>query len=252
VRIWSVALPSLRPIRQRVRDVLVSGEDSQATFREDLARRYVRGDGIEIGPLQHPLRLPPGARVRYVDVMSREQLLATHPSAVYGDPRWVVEPDVIDDCERLGTFADGSLDFVIANHVLEHTEDPIGALENLVRVLRPTGVLFLALPDARYTFDAWRERTTIEHLLRDHNQGPEGSRFEHYREWAHIDCLPEEKIPERVAELAREAARHHFHVWELDGFLELLRALDLPVSLELAQAHLDAFVVILRRQESAA
>jgi hypothetical protein len=41
--------------------------------------------------------------------------------------------------------------------------------------------------------------------------------------------------------------RHHSHVWELDGFLELLRALDLSVRLELAQAHLDEFAVILRR-----
>jgi SAM-dependent methyltransferase len=232
-----------------VRDVLLSGQDSQATFREDLARRYLRGDGIEIGPLHHPLRLPPGTRVRYVDVMSREQLLATHTSAVYGDPRWVVGPDVIDDCERLGTFADASLDFVIANHVVEHTEDPIGALENLVRVLRPRGVLFLALPDARYTFDALRERTTVEHLLRDHNQGPQLSRRDHYHEWAVVECLPNEKIPDRIDEFARDGARHHFHVWDLDGFLELLRALDLPASLELAQGHLDEFVVILRRHE---
>jgi hypothetical protein len=36
-------------------------------------------------------------------------------------------------------------------------------------------------------------------------------------------------------------------VWELDGFLEFLRAVHLPVNLELAQAHLDEFAVILRR-----
>jgi SAM-dependent methyltransferase len=162
----------------------------------------------------------------------------------------VVAPDVIDDCERLGVFADGSLDFVIANHVVEHIEDPVGALENLVRVLRPGGVLFLALPDARHTFDVSRERTTtIEHLLRDHDQGPEISRAEHYHEWALVECLPEQQIARRVEEFARDGARHHFHVWDLDGFLELLRELGLPVSLELAQAHLDEFAVILRRSE---
>jgi SAM-dependent methyltransferase len=128
-----------------MRDGLLRASDREdlTTFREDLARRYLRGSGIEIGALQRPIRLPRGTRVRYVDLMSRDELLATHTSAVYGDPNWVVETDVIDDCERLDSFADGSLDFAIANHILEHTEDPIAALENLVRVLRPGGILLL-------------------------------------------------------------------------------------------------------------
>ena len=179
--------------------------------------------------------------------MSREELLATHSSAVYGDPRWVVETDRIDDCERLTTFADGSVDFVIANHILEHTKDPITALSNLARVIRPGGVLFLTLPDARHTFDASRPRTTVEHVVHDHREGPEASREQHYREWAQVDCLPEERIAERVAEYARADTRHHFHVWELDGFIDLLRALPLPTRIELAQAHQDEFAVILRR-----
>jgi SAM-dependent methyltransferase len=240
---------SLRPVRRRLRDVVVgmSDRDDQATFREDLARRYLRGDGIEIGALQRPVRVPAGARVRYVDIMSRAELLATHSSAVYGDPRWVVEPDVIDNGELLSTFADASVDFVIANHILEHTEDPIAALGNFVRVVRPAGVVYITLPDARHTFDASRERTTVEHLLRDHSDGPEVSREQHYREWAQVECLPDHEIPARVAEFARTGTRHHFHVWELEGFLALLDVLDLPVALQLAQAHLDEFAVILRR-----
>lgn len=240
---------STRRIRQRVRDVLLRASDraDMATFREDLARRYLRGDGIEIGALQRPLRLPRAARVRYVDVMSREQLLATHSSAVYGNPRWVVNVDVIDDGERLEAFAEESVDFVVSNHILEHTEDPIAALENLVRVLRPGGILFVTLPDARHTFDVSRARTTVAHVLRDHREGPEISRYEHYLEWARVECLPEESVAERVAQFAREGTRHHFHVWELESFLELLRAIELPAALELAQKHLDEFAVILRR-----
>jgi SAM-dependent methyltransferase len=241
---------STRRVRQRLRDVLLRSSDREdlAILREDIARRYCRGDGIEIGALHRPLRVPPAAQVRYVDQMTRKQLLATHSSAVYGNPRWVVETDVVDDCEHLATFADESVDFVVANHILEHTEDPVGALEHLVRVVRPDGILFLALPDARQTFDALRVRTTVEHVLRDHHEGPEVSRAEHYREWAIVECLPEERIAERVAQFARDDTRHHFHVWEPESFLELLRALELPVILELAQAHLDEFVVVLRRK----
>jgi predicted SAM-dependent methyltransferase len=77
-----------------------------------------------------------------------------------------VEIDVIDDGSRLASFGDQSIDFVVANHVLEHLEDPVAALHHWLRVLRPRGVLFLTLPDAQHTpFDAARERTSVEHLL---------------------------------------------------------------------------------------
>jgi SAM-dependent methyltransferase len=221
--------------------------DDLASYRADLARRYLNGQGIEIGALHRPVRAPRGARVRHVDVMTREELLATYSPEVYGDPRWVVETDVVDDCVRLSGFADGSLDFVIANHTLEHVEDPVAALESLVRVVRPGGVVFLALPDARCTFDAARPRTTLEHVLADHREGPERSREAHYREWAAVECLAEDRAAERMAEFRAEGARHHFHVWELDGFLDLLHNLSLPVTLELAETHPEEFVVILQR-----
>jgi predicted SAM-dependent methyltransferase len=241
---------SVRPARRLVRDLLLRTSDSQdlTTYREDLARSYLKGSGIEIGALHRPVRLPADARARYVDIMSREDLLAAHSPAVYGNPKWVVETDVIDDGERLSRFADESVDFVIANHMLEHAEDPIAAIEQLVRVLTPGGVLFLTLPDPRRTFDALRTRTTVEHVLRDHEVGPECSRQMHYEEWARVECVPDEQIAERVAEFAREGTRHHFHVWELEDFLELVHALRLPVRLALAQTHLDEFAVVLRRE----
>jgi SAM-dependent methyltransferase len=240
----------IRRVKRQLRDLLLLGSAHQdrATFREDLARRYLRGEGIEIGALHFPLRVPPAARVRYVDLAPRSQLLARHSNAVYGNPQWVVETDIIDDCELLGTFADASLDFIIANHTLEHTQDPIAALKQGLRVLRAGGIFFLTLPDARHTFDALRARTPIEHLLRDHHEGPSSSREEHYREWAFVECVPQEAVAERIAQFAHEDARHHFHVWELDGFLAFLYELQLPATIELAQAHLDEFAVILRRR----
>jgi SAM-dependent methyltransferase len=238
-----------RRVRQLLHDALLSASelDDNDAFRGGVARRFLRGDGIEIGALHRPMRVPRSARVRYVDVMSRQELLAIHSGPLYVNPSWVREPDVVDDGERLASFADASVDFVIANHMLEHAEDPIGALGNFARVLRPGGVMFIALPDARRTFDALRERTSVEHLLRDHSLGPGVSRAMHYREWAFVECLPQELVAERVACFEREKARHHFHVWELDGFLDLSRAISLPVSLEFAATHSNEFVTVFRR-----
>jgi SAM-dependent methyltransferase len=233
-----------RRARRKLRDwVARSGPPRWQATRDDLSFRYLRGDGIEIGALYSPLRVPPGARVRYVDHATADEL-----REIYPEHDWVMAPDVVDEGERLAKFADESLDFVIANHMLEHVEDPIEALENFLRVLRAGGILFLTLPDPRRTFDDRRERTTVEHVLRDHREGPEVSRRAHFEEWARIiESVPEERVAQRVEEFAADPARHHFHVWELDGFLAFLLALRPPVDVEAAIATEGEFAVILRK-----
>ena len=68
----------------------------------------------------------------------------------------------MDDAERLASLGDASQDFVVANHFLEHTEDPIGTMENVLRVIKPGGIAYLAVPDKRFTFDVSRDVTQIE------------------------------------------------------------------------------------------
>jgi SAM-dependent methyltransferase len=240
-------------LRRRIRDlVLKPGPRDRFVVREDLARRYLTGNGIEIGAAFWPLRVPPGVSVSYVDWLGTEELVRQNAEIAEQanlDLGAIPRVDIVDDAERLEKVADATQDFVVANHFLEHTEDPISALGNLVRVLRPDGILYLTLPDARRTFDARRQRTSIEHLLRDRDEGALASRQEHYEEWARIiEGVAEDQVPARAAEFARDGAKHHFHVWELADFLALLRAVELPCDLELAQANHEEFAVILRKR----
>jgi predicted SAM-dependent methyltransferase len=236
-------------VRRRARDgVLRRGTDVR-TVRGDIAGRYLRGDGIEIGALDIPLQLPRQARVRYVDRKDIAGLRADFPNLA---DRAFVDVDVVDDGERLDSFAAGSLDFVVANHMVEHTEDPIGTLRAHVRVLRRGGALYLAVPDRRHTFDAVRARTPLAHHLRDHEEGPAWSRREHYREWVRlVERFDEADVEARAAQLEAEGASIHFHVWELEDFVALLghcRAeLDLPAHLVHVQANHHEFVVVLRK-----
>ena len=124
-------------------------------FRQYLGRltvadRHLRGAGLEIGALQDPMPMPKGTRVRYVDIAPTEQLRAMYPAKTR---RWLVDVDVVDDGEKLATVADDSQDFVASNHFFEHAEDPIGALRNMLRVVRPGGVVYMSVPDKRLTFD---------------------------------------------------------------------------------------------------
>ena len=186
--------------------------------------------------------------VRYVDYLDEAGLREGY-NRTLREGRPLVLPDVVDDGARLASFADASLDFVVANHVLEHVEDPIAALEHQLRVLRPGGTLYVTLPDARESFDAPRKRTSIEHLLRDHKHGPQVSRREHYEECAKlIERHRGEILTKRVREMEVECLRPHFHVWEPVTFAGFLAGLNLPFSLELLQASIGEFLVILRKR----
>src|ERR1035437_4904059 len=56
--------------------------------------------------------------------------------------------DFVQGDARLLPFAEGSFAAVIANHSLEHFDDLEGVLREVRRVVRPDGVLFVAVPDA--------------------------------------------------------------------------------------------------------
>jgi SAM-dependent methyltransferase len=209
----------------------LSARRAVAATRQELAARYLRGTGIEIGALHNPLETPAAAHVRYVDRMHAEDLREHYPE-LNGLP--LVDVDVIDDGERLETIPDGSLDFVIANHFLEHCQDPLRALSNFARVLRAGGIVYLAVPDKRQTFDVDRPVTTLDHVLRDHADGPEASRRAHFEEWARlVDRVEDSELERHVEELLAKDYSIHYHVWTQAELLELLASLRTRLSLPL-------------------
>jgi len=222
-------------------------------LREVLAGQFLRGEGIEIGALHSPLLVPAGVKARYVDRSDLDGL-RKHYGAVKNLP--FVPVDVVDDGERLHKFAAGSQDFIIANHFLEHTQDPIGTLRRFIEVLRPGGVLFLALPDKRFTFDAERRVTPVEHMIRDHEEGPAWSSLDHLYEFSReVQRLDGDALEEHVRSMKAENYSIHFHVWTHETFLRfLLDVRDryaIPFTLEanVLNRTRDETVVILRKRD---
>jgi SAM-dependent methyltransferase len=198
--------------------------------------------GIEIGALHRPAPVPDGATVRYVDRHTTSYLATEHPEVT------PVPVDVVDDAQSLTTFADASLDFVIARYVLELCEDPLGALRAMTRVLRPGGELRLALGARGTGLDEHRAAVSLAHLEADHADGGAGTRAQHYREWAALVDLPHGYIESHeIDEHARmlEAAGHEirFHCWTLDELL----ALPLPGEVAEARQDGDELSLVLHR-----
>lgn len=133
--------------------------------REDMLKSMfaTSGLGLEIGPSYNPL-LPRsgGYNVEVLDHATQAELMAKYRNDRNVDSSRI-EP--VDYVWNGGSLADtiggkGRYDFVVASHVIEHTPDIIAFLRDCEDLLRPDGVLTLAVPDKRYCFDAMRPVST--------------------------------------------------------------------------------------------
>jgi len=218
--------------------------------RELIAESYLSGLGIEIGALHNPLKLPAAATARYVDRLSVPELREQYPELASEE---LVNVDILADGELLETISDSSQDFVIANHFVEHCQDPIGAVLNMLRVLKPTGILYLALPDKRCCFDSDRPVTPLEHLMRDHLEGPEWSRRGHFEEWARlVNKKAEAEVEQEVARLMGMNYSIHYHVWTPFEMLEFVLAVRklTAFDIELCLEHDGVEVIFILRKPS--
>jgi SAM-dependent methyltransferase len=73
-------------------------------------------------------------------------------------------------CEgnQLEIIDDNSYDFLLSSHNLEHFANPLKAISEWKRVLRPNGLILLVLPNKQFTFDRKRPITKMSHLLSDY------------------------------------------------------------------------------------
>ena len=166
------------------------------------AHRFLDGlAGIEIGGSAHnPFHIAGCLNVDYTDqptVFTSEQV------RVFGDATRV---DIVSQGDDL-PFPDASLDYVLSSHVIEHFYDPIGALQEWLRVVRPGGYVFMIVPHRDRTFDRKRSLTSVEELK---------ARNRPARPFAAADAPAEEKYA-------------HHSVWSTQTFLQLCSALDLRV-----------------------
>ncbi len=154
---------------------LLEGRKARHT-RSFSAQKYCKGYGAKIGALMQPILVPAGSKTRYIDAMP-----SSYWRGLPGNENVdIVDPDIIDDGATLISVADGTFDYLIAAHVLEHVDDAIAALKTWVRVVKPGGHILIAVPDKRFCGEQDRPTTSVPHFICDHEEGPQFSAEEHY------------------------------------------------------------------------
>lgn len=120
--------------------------------------------GLEIGPLHNPVVSKNEGQVFYVDHCSTAELRRKYDGQITPDS--IQDVDFVWADESLSQAVGGrSFDYVVASHVIEHVPDIIGWLNQIAAVLKPSGLLCLAVPNRYYTFDYLRPVSTVGEML---------------------------------------------------------------------------------------
>src|SRR5271165_2600003 len=76
----------------------------------------------------------------------------------------------VRDATNLDGIGSGTYGCLLASHCLEHIANPVKALKEWQRVVKPGGAIVIVLPDYRKTFDHRRKTTPVSHMLEDYER----------------------------------------------------------------------------------
>jgi SAM-dependent methyltransferase len=148
----------------------------------------------------------------------------------------------IAEATELGRLPAASYDFVLSSNNLEHIANPLKAIEEWLRLLRPGGHLLLVLPRKESNFDRRREITLFAHLLDDFDSGTTEHDLTHLEEI--LDRHDYSMTPETAdrATLERRGRANfenrglHHHVFDSALIEQVLRHFGLEPVLQMATA----------------
>lgn len=138
-------------------------------------------------------------------------------------------------CEgsRLEGIPAGEYDFLLSSHNLEHFANPIKALKEWQRVVKPGGYLIIVLPYYARTFDHRRVPTTVRHMLEDFERDTAEDDLTHVEETFAAHRLNDPSRPdEELRSLLMNNFSHrmmHHHVFDELNSRELMEAVGFKV-----------------------
>ncbi len=115
------------------------------------------GSGLELGPLTTPIVTKDEGRIFYVDHMSTADLRKKYANEPVELDQIVTVDYVLGNNTLKKVVGTKKFNYIIASHVIEHVPDVVSWLQEIASILKPNGILALAIPDKRFTFDITRQ-----------------------------------------------------------------------------------------------
>ncbi len=177
---------------------------------------------------------PVYSRLAALDTLDyAERTLWSDPPGIEITPR----DRLIGEAGHLDSVPDASYDALLASHVLEHLADPLGALAEWKRIVRPGGHILLVVPHRDGTFDHRRPVTPVEHMRQDAQAGMTEDDATHLPEILELHDLerdpgaPSREVFEQRCRDNSETRSMHHHVFITRTVVELCWAAGLPVQI---------------------
>jgi SAM-dependent methyltransferase len=144
------------------------GSDRHATRRAHIFSGTAMLPGadkvlLEIGPAHNgTLKKKNGFNVRIADYLDRAGLVKKYSSFTQYNMDDIEDVDyiLIPGSPLSKSIAD-RFDIVLASHVIEHSISLVDFINDLGALLKPGGHVALIIPDKRFCFDRFRERTSL-------------------------------------------------------------------------------------------
>jgi SAM-dependent methyltransferase len=168
------------------------------------------------------------------------------------DPQRAPGRQYIAEAVDLSAIADGAYDFVLASHVLEHSANPIRALNEWLRVLTESGVLVLVLPHKEGSFDHRRPVTTLAHMIEDYERGTTEDDLTHLPEVLTLHALdlwPIEGGPEAFRARSEKNSENrclHHHVF--NSWLALALVTHVGLQVLAAEVRLPYHILVVAQK----
>lgn len=210
---------------KNIESMILSGKDPNIHPESELAHKYCVGKGLEIGgSIHNPFSLD----TLNVDITdSMETKFKKEEVRLCGK---ALPVDIVAPGDAI-PLPDASQDFIVSSHVLEHFTNPVKALIEWDRLLKPGGIIFMIVPHKERTSDKGKARTLLQHLIGDYQNGTTETNGDE---------------------------NGHEHVWVTEDIVELVSwmidTLNMKWAIEEVQDKDDkvgnGFIIIIRKQKA--
>ena len=141
----------------------------------------------------------------------------------------------ISEATNLEPIGDASYDCVLASHCLEHLANPLKALKEFQRILRPEGSLLVILPHMDATFDWRRPVTQLSHIQEDYARNVTEEDITHLPEVLALHDMNKDSFagtPEQFQERCRQNRKYrimHHHTFNTESAVALIESAGFPI-----------------------